>query len=329
MAIFLTGLLTVLKILGIAILSILGILVFLILLVLFVPIRYKLEGTVDKSREPVVDVTAKITWLLHLLNVLVSYSDKLFYRARIIIFTIISSEKKDEPLKTEKKKRKGLKEKQSGKYKKENIKDKSEESTRVITEVSDRNEDISTAEYSVDWNEPDVKPDEEIEDDSNNDNIEKKSLLQKVNEFIDVLKKFYDDIINNSEKAIKKITEIIENIEYYVDAINDEKNKEAFKLCILQIKRILKNIKPKVCKGHLIYGSDDPASVGKIMAISGIIYPVFEDNLVIEGIFSEDILKGDIYIKGRVTIFVLIKAAWILYFNKDIKRMIKVFKRED
>lgn len=311
MAIFLT----ILKIIGIVLLVILGVLLTVLGLVLFVPIRYRVDGEFDKNREIPADVNVKITWLLHLINATATYTDKLFYRARICVITLISSEPKK---KKDKKPRK-----QKSNKKEENV------------------------EYSIDWNEdkkeeqPQIeeKTSEIIEEDKapllEDKGIEeeqdepKKSLFEKIKEFVCAVKDFILKLKNGVDLSINKVQKVYDNIDYYIEAINDEKNKKAFEICIVQLKNIFKNIKPKKFICNIDYGSDDPGEVGKILAISGIIYPIFENHVVISGYFDDDLLKVDLHIKGRITLFVIIKAAWILYFNKDIKRMLRIFKRED
>ncbi len=66
-------LLTILKIIGILLLVILGIILVLILLVLFVPVRYRVH--VRKDRD-VFEADGRVTWLLHLLRVDLTYAKR-------------------------------------------------------------------------------------------------------------------------------------------------------------------------------------------------------------------------------------------------------------
>ena len=67
-------LLLILKIIGIALLAIIGLILLIILLILFVPVRYRLDGTVPETElDQGFDVekingSAKVTWLLHFVS---------------------------------------------------------------------------------------------------------------------------------------------------------------------------------------------------------------------------------------------------------------------
>jgi len=319
-----TIVLAVLKILGIILLTIILIILTLLLLVLFVPIRYRLCGRIDTKQDIAVDIKGKVTWLLHFVNAIASYSDKFFYRFRVTFITLVSSERKVKVKKETRKKKKECKT--------ETIKE--EDTSNTVEETSE--ELLSESDYTIDWNGEEKTEDflidtgdDEDESDKSIEEIPKRNLFEKITDFLIKLKDLFDDALNGFQKTGVKIQSIINNIDYYIDAIQDERNKTAFSLCIREVKKILKNIKPKVFKGQLHYGSDDPSSVGRVLAISGALYPLIEDNFTVTGNFESDELNGNILIIGRVTVFVLLKAAWILYFNKDIRRMTKMLKREE
>ena len=81
--------LLILKIIGIVLLSILGLVVLIILLILFVPVRYRAQG--EKHEE--IKAEGRVTWLLHLLRIKVSYKDgKLKTKGKLLFFTIINSD---------------------------------------------------------------------------------------------------------------------------------------------------------------------------------------------------------------------------------------------
>ena len=88
--------LLILKIIGIILLCILGILLFSILCALFVPLRYRVRVTGEAGGEkPSVVVYVKLTWLLHLVNVLVRYPAEVILRVRIMIFTLFRMPRKE------------------------------------------------------------------------------------------------------------------------------------------------------------------------------------------------------------------------------------------
>lgn len=328
MAIFLT----VLKIIGITLLVILGLILLILLLVLFVPIRYRIYVNKDKEKE-IKDIEAdvRVTWLLHFINVLITYKNKLFYRIRITLFTIKSSEEKPKKKIKEKREKKSKTtgtesydvkpvdySQKSKDFKLEGFDDESENESETIISNDDGLTD-DNADFNEDSNTLEA-------DDATDD---KKNIFEIVFDIVKKIISVLSNIESSIEKAINKVKEFLENIEYYIDAINDEKNQEAFKLCLNELNRVLKNIKPQKAKGFVRYGTDDPYSNGKAASVFSILNPFLGENVRLISDFEEEVMEGNLLLKGRVTIFVLLVAGCKVYFNKDVKRMIKIFKRED
>ena len=320
--------LLILKIIGIVLLAILGLLLFLICLILFVPIRYKLEGSKELEDSKFL-VSGKVTYLLHILNVYVKYYEKLEYALRVFVFKIISSDKKEKKDRQEKKSRK--------------VKKIDEETAKPVSEQDESEADFTNTEgldFTFDRNEEENIEEQEDQEshqtenvqaseNQNEDSKDKTSIFEKVASFIE---KVFDFIFNMPDKieAIEnKVDDVKNNAEYYIEALSDEKNKEAIALCLQSLLKILKSIRPRRIKGYIHIGKEDPYVMGKILSIYSMIYPLTHDKIKFESEFDEELLEGNIYIKGKVTVIVLVIAAVRIYFNKNVRNLIKVLKREE
>ena len=141
--------LIILKIIGIVLLSIVGIILLAIACVLFVPVRYRIRLTREEGEgKPPVAVYVKITWLLHLINVLIRYPADVMIRARIMIFTLFRIPEDEKKVKTKKpKKIKEAKEEEQETYT-EAVSDtdlqKLSEQTVQISEEERKNAAVST-----------------------------------------------------------------------------------------------------------------------------------------------------------------------------------------
>ena len=91
---------------------------------------------------------------------------------------------------------------------------------------------------------------------------------------------------------------------------------------------MLKSISPRKIRGSVLIGTGDPASTGQILAVYGMLYPLLGYHIDIVPDFEQQIIEGDLYVKGKITVFKALKTAWIVYFNKDLRRLIKLLKRE-
>lgn len=304
--------LLILKIIGIILLSIISLLLIIIALILFVPIRYRIIANKFEDSDFYAEI--KLTWLLHFINILIKYTDDLYYRVRVILIPI----KKSDNLK---------KHKNNSKKTEPDPND-----TKSIDErenISDKsvNEDISDNEISKNKEEIVSTSDLDENDDDNIKFDENKGIIYKIRF---VLTKFFEFLFNIKEKlneAYNTVVNIVKDIDYYINALKDERNKKVISLCLSQASSIINNIKPKVFNGNLTIGIDEPYTMGQILSIYGILFPIIHDKITINPVYDKEVIEGDLYIKGRISVFVLIRAAIKIYFNRDYKRMIKIFKK--
>ena len=304
--------LLILKIIGIILLSIISLLLIIIALILFVPIRYRIIANKFEDSDFYAEI--KLTWLLHFINILIKYTDDLYYRVRVILIPI----KKSDNLKKHKnnsKKNEPYSDDTKSVDEGENISDESANEDISDNEISKDKEEIVSTSYL---------------DENDDDNInfdENKGIIYKIRF---VLTKFFEFLFNIKEKlneAYNTVVNIVKDIDYYINALKDERNKKVISLCLSQASSIINNIKPKVFNGNLTIGIDDPYTMGQILSIYGILFPIIHDKITINPVYDKEVIEGDLYIKGRISVFVLIRAAIKIYFNRDYKRMIKIFKK--
>lgn len=359
-------LLLILKIIGIVLAIIIGVLLFAIILILFVPVRYRVNAEGEWGKDEPFHVEIRVTWLLHLVNILLSYPNASYIKARILIFTIFDSSK---PRISKDKGKSQRKESRENRKKRADKKNKTEEmeSDRITSningEVSDndiddgrndntdneKNENIdNTINDNINKKES-IKVEDEYHGDASgteaedgntrevrDDAEEKDSLWIKIkNLFAKIVSLFLKllDIIRNIEYTITsicdKIKKVIGNIGYYAEIIQGELFKEVFGFSKNQLFRVIRSIRPRKCDICLTIGTGDPASTGQIFAIYGMLYPFIGRNVSLQADFEEMIIKGNLKIRGKVTAFTLLIVALRLYRDKNIRQLLKMLKRED
>ena len=95
--------LLVLKIIGILLACIVGVVLLLLLAALFVPVRYRLRvARTEGEGAPPAVVYAKVSWLLHFINILVRYPAEVTVRARLGLITVFRIPQKEKNAKKEK-----------------------------------------------------------------------------------------------------------------------------------------------------------------------------------------------------------------------------------
>jgi hypothetical protein len=302
-------LLTILKILGILVVSILGIALCILLLVLFVPVRYKCKGSFGEKD---IFACARATWLFHFISACASFDNekKLWIRVKLLGISLYDSLKQKN--KSEEKHKKQKKKKNIN----EDIKEEKEEIKEDVSEELGK-PDIEIA--------PEVKVAEEETETPDNE-AEPKIHSDKKSIFLKILKK-----INNIKFTIRKICDTIQavrsNLQYYVKLMKLESTKKAFESCKKQLLRVLKMVAPRKYDVQLHLGFDDPAKMGEVLSIWGMLYPWHMGKINIQPEFEQSVMEGTFLVKGRISIFVIVKSACILFFDRNIKLFIKRLKK--
>ncbi|MDE5932008.1 MAG: DUF2953 domain-containing protein, partial [Lachnospiraceae bacterium] len=118
-------------------------------------------------------------------------------------------------------------------------------------------------------------------------------------------------------------------IEYYMGILQSETFKQVFSLCKGELFSIFSYVRPRKFQADLTIGMDDPAATGKILSYYGMLYPFLGGHVTIVPDFEKKRIEGTVLIKGKMKLFTFMKAALRIYFNKDIRKLLKLFKKED
>lgn len=288
-------LLCILKILGILLLILLVLLLLILLAVLFCPVRYELHGKKEETRW---GGKIGISWLCHLLSVRIWYeSEKKTPDYSIRIFGI--SVRKVLTFFEKRREKRPEKQKKSVPDQKPGIESQTAEMKRVSAHTE---------------TEPIKK-------------TEERSLFRKVKEAFQNMYRFVREIWNKIKKIWltgEKICDRIEKIRNFLESEHFVKGKA---LICSEIKRIWQHIKPRKAKGYLKFGTEDPCMTGKILAAAGIFYPAYGEHFTVEPYFDQNILEGDIVLRGRIRGICFVVTAWRLFLDSDIRYMVKKFKQ--
>ena len=324
--------LLILKILGIVLLCVVGILLLAIAGVLFVPVRYRIRLTREEGEDkPPVTVYVKVTWLLHLVNVLVRYPGEVMVRARILIFTVFRIPEKEKKAGKVKKSEKPKKTKQSDKD--DNEKGCGEPDTNVDEDtITSMQESTVSEERDIPSVSTATKEDEPIEESEEKESLFAKirKIFTKIKQIIKKIKEFCENIQYTIRKFCDKIKAVLDNIQYYREVIDSDPFRQSVESCKSELGWVFKKLKPDKFEADFIVGMDDPATTGEILAICGILYPFIGQHVRVVGDFDceKTRIEGQLHIRGRIRAITFIRTAVRIYFNKDVKKLIKMLKKE-
>jgi hypothetical protein len=115
---------------------------------------------------------------------------------------------------------------------------------------------------------------------------------------------------------------------YYQEIVESDVFQNSLRLCKDELFRVLKRLRPQKMQADLIIGMDDPATTGQILAVWGMLYPFIGEHVHIVGDFEQTRIEGQAFIKGKITIFTLVRLVVRIYFNQDVKKLWKLLKKE-
>lgn len=319
----LAGVLTVLKIIGITLLIILAVLFVILLLVLFVPIFYRLDAHVpetdlDKGFDvQKVDAAVKFSWLLFVIRGGISFPKEKEFTVRVFGFKVLP--KKEKP------------EKEESKTSKEDD-DKEEKKTEDKPDNSKTDENKIESESLEENASGDGSKDEEekIEDETSSDDPEEPK------DFIDVLWDIIEGVsnilkipLNVFEKIAYTISRVCDKIDMIKSTLENEIFQRAFALVKRKLIRLIKMILPDKCRIDAMFGLGDPALTAEVYAAYAAVRPFFPKKLRMQlgPDFDRKVVYTDTHMKGHITIFTALYIAATCYFNRDVKKTIRRFKK--
>lgn len=327
-------LLWIVKVIGIVLAAVLGLLLFLFLIVLFGPIGYGAEGRAEETKA----VEGHVSWLWFLIRCKVRYDSQngVWWNLRILGIPLFSSEKQSKKEAAEKKNRASeqtsSKEKRDEKPKKISTEEK-EESPKEIPakEKKESPKETSAEEKKEVTQEFIAKETQEVPATSSAKENAKKGKIQKKSQPI---WKRMAEKIKNLGKKIKSIPQkiqglrdkgrqMVERFQEIRDYFLGERNKEVIKNILAVLKKMVRHILPRKFRGRVEFGLEDPYVMGQILALLGMLMPLYQDKLEVYPDFEEEKLKGYFSCKGRIIPGYLLFYVLKLLLNKEVRRVIK------
>ena len=331
------------------ILILLGILIGLIflimLLLLFCPIRYrgKLEkDRTDSLRE--IHATGEVSWLLHIISAQVFWEQGVL-KTKICLLGIPLEKLKN--LFRKKKEPRALSNSGNQNAKKQTEASGSHEKTSKSENQND------TAELQM--SEPQEDTVEDINEISENVIMEPISISEEISEDEKRLRTKIADLILNIvgkiKTAVGKLFRIVQNflgipkkiqslaltirnfcdkINWWKEFLDHPRTRDALSFLWKNAKKLIYHVLPTRITGKITFGNEDPAVTGMVLAVLGMTIPFHKNKIEVAPLFDdENVLEGEILLKGRIYGIVVLKTAAELYFNKNIKYVIHRWRHKE
>lgn len=146
---------------------------------------------------------------------------------------------------------------------------------------------------------------------------EKKGLFQRISEKLTQIRVKFNNIKT-------KFHNTKETIDWWKKFYHHSRTQAAISLVWKYAKGLLRHILPTKVWGNLTFGFEDPSLTGRALGLLGMSFPLHKNCIAVTPRFDgENMLEGEINLKGRIYGFVLLKAAIVIYFNKNVKYVLK------
>lgn len=287
----------ILKWLGILLLVLLGLVLTVLLAVLFVPIRYEAEGSFRGE----LLAKGQISWLWRLFSIQAVYDGDTEVSLRI--FGVKPGRKKETAERTEKTETPDPVVTGSGKRPEEEV---------PVYESRPKAEAPASEKHQ--GTEEGIKEKVPAAGTKNAKNGQKKkrvrqSLFQKI-------KVTFQRICGKLKTAEERWQKLMEFLE-------KEENKNTFRLLKRQVIRFFKHVLPGKVSGTVRFGFEDPYTTGRILTYISPFYGWYGRTIQVIPVFDEQVLDGELSLKGRIRIATLLFIGFQVWRDKNFRTLLK------
>lgn len=287
----------ILKWLGILLLVLLGLVLTVLLAVLFVPVRYEAEGSFRGE----LLAKGQISWLWRLFSIQAVYDGDTEVSLRI--FGVKPGRKKETAERTEKTETPDPVVTGSGKRPEEEV---------PVYESRPKAEAPASEKHQ--GTEEGIKEKVPAAGTKNAKNGQKKkrvrqSLFQKI-------KVTFQRICGKLKTAEERWQKLMEFLE-------KEENKNTFRLLKRQVIRFFKHVLPGKVSGTVRFGFEDPYTTGRILTYISPFYGWYGRTIQVIPVFDEQVLNGELSLKGRIRIATLLFIGFQVWRDKNFRTLLK------
>lgn len=319
----------ILKALGILLLVLLFLVLLIVCTVLFLPFCYRAQVLKEEEGFACVKASGRVSWLFGAVALTASYEEQK-PEAQILLFGA--------SLETWKRRLKKIRRGEAS----------------VSRTEENETENAPEAEKTAEQKAPDQKekqqkvtaqkeqPEQEQEPDA-----PKKSILERFFGRIEYLPEKLLNLVSRLLQTAFRLLELpfrlLEKLEQKIQAGRRLKSKwesvkkffrsKMFREALLHAKKevlyFLKKAAPKKVTGTVRFGFDDPALTGETLGILGMIYGKLPKDLSVQPDFEQEILWGDVRMKGSFQAVTAAGIALRLFRDQNLRKTIRHFKHKE
>lgn len=316
--------LLILKTAGFLILGILALVVLLTVVILLSPFIYRLDFSADNSLENAKG-RIRFHWLMHLMSGEISYRNGIFSWRIRVAWKKFGDEA--DRYTTDGTNRINIRESHAGNTADTPEDDPADVSSDVSPAGSADSRTDDPVHTSAFGHEPE-RPPESVPDPrrprrpknaSAKGTTGKRADRKKISRFYEKIMKIPEKIKYTFRRMCDKINVLKKKKERIASFLRSSTHQKAFSRLIKESRRLLRFLRPSDASADLEFGFSDPAYTGYILAGISIIYPMIGKYAQIRPDFEHKILKGNIFIRGKIRVLYGMIFTWNMLWDKNVR----------
>jgi hypothetical protein len=156
------------------------------------------------------------------------------------------------------------------------------------------------------------------------------NFRNKLRHILEILKGIPERWKRVVEHAEERKRHLERQLHWWKKFLGHPRTKAAFSLIKKEITGLLRHICPTRLDGEVTFGCEDPATTGQALMILGITVPFHKNTIQVTPIFDgQNHLNGHVRMKGRLYGYRFVITSIKLYFNKNIRFVIRRWKKKE
>lgn len=305
----------------------LGLLLLAVLLVLFCPVRYRVSAVKTEGDWKQTEGEGIVSWLFHGISLKAEWKDQQmeisFHLFGIPVDKLLKKRQEKRAV-TEKSGAEKISVSDTGVNREEE--NKKSENIEAEDLRTDKNSASGTSADTERTGNSQISGQQRLNtDDISEDTLKKRQFFIK--RIRDRIRNIFQSIRTKLRNIRRIFRKIKKEVSWWKAFIEHPRVTAARKLVWKHGKFLFKHVFPTKIEGQVTFSFEDPALTGATLAVLGMTIPFHKNCVQINPRFEgENYLQGNIRAKGRIYGFVFARAAVSIYFNKNIKYVIKRWK---
>ena len=142
---------------------------------------------------------------------------------------------------------------------------------------------------------------------------------KKISGLYERFKKIPEKIKYTFRRICDKIRTLKKQKDRIAAFLRNSMHQNAFSRLIKEVKRLLHFLKPSDASVDLEFGFSDPSYTGYALAGISMIYPMIGEYTQIKPDFEHKVLKGNVFIKGKIRILYGLIFALNMFRDKNVR----------